>query len=158
MTNNNNSNNSEIMNATLTKRGFVSVWEEGGGATNTGDATIIARPDGKKPTAVYVRRSGHLSCGAHALIPVFTGYYVVKTWHHRGDFTHKLYQIVRTFTEGEGNEARGKLEVTIVNEFNNGEWDTPLAESLHAVIEAAEHKATCYHCREPHYVVTKDKE
>ncbi len=152
----NMSNNSEIMVVTTTKRGFVAVWECGGGATNTGDATIIAKPNGEKPTACYIRQSGHLSCGDHALIPVHPGYYVVKTWHHRRDFTHRVYRIIRTFTEGEGDEKQGKIEVVLVNEFSRGEWDTPLAEILQAAIDAAEDKATCYHCRSAHYVVTKE--
>lgn len=48
---------------TITKKGLPALWESGGGATNTGSATIIAGPNGEKLVPIYVRRSGHLSCG-----------------------------------------------------------------------------------------------
>lgn len=37
-----------------------------------------------------------------------------------------------------------------VAEFSNGEWDN-LPQFLEDAVEAAMEKATCYHCREPHF-------
>ena len=38
-------------------------------------------------------------------------------------------------------------------QFDMGEWETEPPAFLHAAIEAAKEKATCYHCREPHFVI-----
>lgn len=45
-----------------------------------------------------------------------------------------------------------------VTEFSCGEWETDPPAFLHAAIEAAKEKATCYHCREPHFIKEEDKE
>lgn len=39
-----------------------------------------------------------------------------------------------------------------LHEFDMGEWDVEPAENLLPAIEAVHKKATCYHCRSPHYV------
>ena len=131
------------------------MWEAGGGCCNTGDATILAKPDGTMPTAVYVRQRGHLSCGEHALVPLQKGYYIVCSNHHRGDFEHRIYKVLRTFSEGENK--KGRIEAVLVNKFDQGEWDTPLDPKLEAAVAAAEEKATNYHCREAVYVKTKER-
>ncbi len=43
-------------------------------------------------------------------------------------------------------------ETELVAEFSRGEWDNDPPDFLSAAIEAAKDKATCYHCREPHFV------
>lgn len=148
-----NNQSTTVMTAETTKRGLISLWECGGGCCNTGEATIITRPDGSKPTAVYIPRGGHLSNGNHALIPVHTGYYIIKSWHHRKDFEHIIYKILKTFSE----EGKGKIEVFMTNQREWGEWSTPLPDELKAAVAAAEEKATDYHCRKPYYVVEKEK-
>ena len=40
--------------------------------------------------------------------------------------------------------------------FDMGEWDNEeVAANFAEAIAAAEEKATCYHCREPHYIITE---
>lgn len=41
----------------------------------------------------------------------------------------------------------------LVHEFSWGEWDKEPPAYLEAAIQAAKEKATCYHCREPHYAI-----
>ncbi len=156
MTTKTNSNKSMIMNANLTKRGLVSMWESGGGMCNTGNAVIIAKSDGAKATAVYIRRRGQLSCDDHALIPVHPGYFIIKSYHHHRDFQHEIFQVIRVFTEGEGENKKGFVEVALINSFDEGEWDAPLG-NLEDAVAAAEAKATDYHCRSAYYVVEKEK-
>lgn len=135
-----------------TKAGFVSLWEEGGAGTNTGKATIIAKPDGSKPTAVYIPRGGHLACGQHALIPVHPGYLVVKTSQWRGEYDHKIYKVIRLIP-GE----QPQVEVELINEFSRGEWNQPLTDAEAKVVEVAEKKAQDYHCREAYFAELKKK-
>ena len=142
-----------IATASLTKRGFVSLWESGGSGCNTGEATIICRPNGGMPTAVYICRRGHLSNDAHALVPVHPGFFVIKSSHHRRDFNHEIYRVIRTFTEGDN----AKVELSLVNKYDQGEWDQNLPSFLEDAVAAAEAKATEYHCRTPFYVVEKEK-
>ena len=141
-----------ILTAELTKRGLVSLWERGGGYSNTGEATIVCKENGEKPYAIYIRRRGHLSNGSHALIPVKEGFYMIESSQHRGDFIHRIYQILRTFIE----DNIAKIELRQVNQYDQGEWDEDLPEFLAKAVEAAEAKANCYHCRDPFYAIEKE--
>lgn len=141
-----------ILTAELTRRGLVSLWESGGGYSSTGEATIVCKENGEKPFAIYIRRRGHLSNSSHALIPVKEGYYVIESSQRRGDFIHKIYQILRTFKK----DDKANIEVTTVNQYYQGEWDEDLPEFLAKAVEAAEAKAKSYHCRIPFYAIEKE--
>lgn len=41
----------------------------------------------------------------------------------------------------------------IVAKYSRGEWDVEPPACLKAAIKAAKEKATCYHCREPHFAI-----
>lgn len=126
-----------------TKRGFPALWEEGGGMTSTGHAQIVAGQDGEKLRPIYVKRRGHLAVGQHALFVLRPGMHVIRASQGRGDFWIEVSRI----TEIQDDTA--VLEA--LAEFSEGQWDTEPSERLQAAIEAAKKKATCYHCRSPHY-------
>jgi hypothetical protein len=131
---------------TRSKRGVPCLWEQGGGATNTGHATIICTQDGQKKRPIYIRRSGSLACGKHALIPVQVGDLVIQASHYRRDFDISVYRIA----EITDDEARMEQ----VDRYSYGEWTSGEypPENLMPAIRTGMEKATCYHCREPHYV------
>lgn len=128
-----------------TKKGFPAYWESGGGYTNTGEATIIANKDGQPKKAVYVRRRGHLANSEHALFILEVGDYIIKAFHHREDFNISILKVLGFEEETAVAEQ--------VNYFNSGEWDTELPDFLKAVVHVAKEKATCYHCRRPHFIL-----
>jgi hypothetical protein len=128
------------------RSGLPCLWEAGGGATNTGDAQVVARPDGGPPRAIYVRRSGTLSRDQHALIPINIGSLVIKAEHHRGDFAIRVIRIVEIGSA----DALGR----IIAVFERGEWlPQPPPEPIMQAVMAARAKSRCYHCREPHYIL-----
>jgi hypothetical protein len=149
-----------------TKKGFPALWERGGGYTNTGDAVIIANGDGTAKRPVYIRRRGSLACDNHALFVVKPGDIVVEANHHRRDFEIRIWRIDQILEE----EAR----LNLLHEFSLGEWSDKNIERVFSAWEAgdlrsiddiddeiyflcrailaAEEKATCYHCGEPHYI------
>jgi hypothetical protein len=131
-----------------TKKGYPAYWEAGGGYSNTGWATIIAGPNGEKKTPLYIRRRGPLACAQHALVPAGVGDFIITANHHREDFQVEIFRIAGFEVKGENTYAT----VEQVNCFSSGEWDAELPVSLEAAVKAAMQKATCYHCREPHYV------
>lgn len=133
-----------------TKRGYPALWEEGGGYSNTGYATIIAGPNGEPLFPVYINRRGRLCCGLHALFIVQPGYLVVEADHHRRDFVIDVYRI-RAIHEEEG---RLVADVDRVNRFSRGEWEVDLQPELEEPVRAAKEKATCYHCNRPVYVAS----
>jgi len=132
------------------KKGLPCLWETGGGYSNTGDAIIIASSDGKPKKPLYIRQRGHLACGEHALFVIMPCDIVVKANHHRYDFNIVVYRIV------EIREDRAILERLCL--YDRGEWDTTPPEGVLQAVEAAEKKATCYHCREPHYAASPQEE
>lgn len=167
-----------------TKKGLPALWESGGGATNTGTATIIAGAAGEALRPLYVRTRGQLSCSSHALFVVGEGMHIIRADHHRGDFTIRVYRIVNlvqgSFISPETGESEGAIQwdgcahgetsglykegpeavlSTVTTEYDRGEWSgdfDPDDSPLRAAIEAAKEKATCYHCREPHYYKRED--
>jgi len=141
-------NMNKILRTERTKKGLPAYWEAGGGFTNTGEATIIAGKDGQPKKAIYVRGRGHLSNAHHALVLLGVGDYIIEANHHRKDFEIQIFRI----TDFEDSENETFAFVERVNRFDKGEWDAVLPAFLEAAVQAAVDKATCYHCREPHYV------
>lgn len=140
------------INLTISKRGLPCIWESGGGATNTGDAVIVADPLGQPLAPIYIRRSGALSNSVHALIPVVEGCLVVEASHHRGDFVIKISRLTGLRVSDPDGDGEYWPSYPVA-EFSNGEWDDPdIAHAYGSAIGAAKSKATCYHCREPHYI------
>jgi len=134
----------------ITKKGLPAIWEMGGGYTNTGESRIVCNNDGSKKRAIYQKRSGHLANDKHALFPVECGDYIIHAFHHRKDFTIRLYRIV-AFSSSEREEKYAITEK--VHEFSRGEWDSEPAAFLKDAIEACKDKSTCYHCRGSHFVL-----
>jgi len=132
-----------------TKKGFPCLWESGGGFTNTGEATIIAGKDGLPKKTLYVRRRGHLANEHHALVILEVGDYIIFANHHREDFEIEIFGVLDFEEEKEETYAVTER----INYFSRGEWDAELPAFLEAAVEAAMEKATCYHCREPHFIV-----
>lgn len=132
-----------------TKKGYPAFWESGGGYTNTGEATIIANKDGRPKKAVYVRGRGELANSHHALVILEVGDYIVQANHHREDFNISILKVLGF----EEKEEETYAVVEQVNYFSTGEWDAELPTSLETAVETAIEKATCYHCREAHFIV-----
>lgn len=131
-----------------TKKGFPALWECGGGHTNTGYATIIAGKGGQPKKAVYVRCRGSLACEHHALVILEVGDHIIEANHHRRDFDISISKILG-FEDKQGEKF---AIVKQINCFSMGEWDVELSAHLQAAVQAAMEKATCYHCREPHFI------
>ena len=127
-----------------TKKGYPALWECGGGCRNTGEATIIASPSGGPKKPVYIRNRGPLANAHHALIILEVGDYIIEANHHREDFEIAIYRVL--------NFEEETAVVEQVNCFSMGEWDKEPPANLEQAVHTAMFKATCYHCREPHYI------
>lgn len=142
--------NTKPFELSISRTGIPCLWEEGGGWSNTGEAVIVTAPDASPMKPIYTRRRGSLACSKHALIPVSVGSIVIKAQHHRRDFSISVWRIKQI----NGKTAKAEM----IAEYSLGEWifsqepHPEVAAHLRAAIEAAREKATCYHCREPHYV------
>jgi len=140
-----------------TKRGYPAYWESGGGISDTGEATIIAGKDGKPKNAIYVRSRGQLANCRHALIPIEVGDYIIVAFHYREDFQITIYRVM-DFEEVKGEmyaiieHVNCKYDMEHIICYGMDEWDAPLPAFLEAAVQAVMEKATCYHCREPHYI------
>src|SRR5690606_20677736 len=98
-----------------TRKGLPALWEEGGGYSKTGKATIVANSDGSKKKPVYIRRRGHLACSHHALFIINKGDIIINTNHHRGDYHTDVLRIIDIREE--------EAVVEVVHSFRDGEWD-----------------------------------
>lgn len=130
-----------------TKKGYPAFWEAGGGSTNTGEATIITSIDGQPKKAIYIRRRGQLANYQHALVILEVGDYIIEANHHREDFEIEIYRVLDFEVKEETYAV-----VEQVNCFSRGEWDKEPPAYLEQAVHTAMYKATCYHCRKPHYI------
>lgn len=167
-TNTENANKTENIILFKTKKGLPCLWEEGGGATNTGHAQIICDSYWDKIKPIYIRRKGHLSNGCHALFVVKEGYHIIVAKHHHRDFEIKALKVKSIKTPDEEFFMTVKTnipfeligyvaECEILHTFSNGEWDSKPSSmyqmyGFRHAIEAVMEKATCYHCRHCHYI------
>jgi len=134
----------ETIKIELSKNNIPCMWEKGGGSCNTGNSTIITDKKGSPKKPLYIRKKGSLAGMNHALIPATVGDYFIQAYHHRKDFEIIIFKIE--------DIKEDNAFITEKYKFDNGEWDICPYELLNAV-EAAKEKATCYHCREPHYII-----
>ncbi len=132
-----------------TKKGYPALWECGGGCRNTGEATIIASQSGAPKKPIYIRNRGSLANAHHALFILEVGDYIIKANHHREDFEIAIYRVLNFEIEGEDAYAIVEQEF----EFSMGEWDKEPPAYLEQAVHTAMFKATCYHCREPHFAI-----
>ena len=140
----------KIFELTISKTGIPCLWEAGGGYSNTGKSQIIAGKNGEAKQPIYIRRRGELACCEHALIPVDVGDFIITTNHHRGDFETQICRVEEIHAE--------TAVCSIIGEYSRGEWTW--GEEHHFLIpavDAAWEKATCYHCRAPHYIMKEGK-
>ena len=135
-----------------TKKGYPAFWEAGGSYTSTGKAVIVTDKDGQPKKAVYVRsrsdQYGEVSNAHHALIILEKGDHIINVSHHRRNFEIEILRVL-DFEDKEG-EVFAISAVEHVNYW--GEWDKEPPIYLAAAVEAAKEKATCYHCRKPHFI------
>lgn len=131
----------------LSKKGLPTMWESGGGLTNTGKAFIVSDSKGQPKKPVFIKSSGSLSCAEHALFIIDKNDIVVECKRNRDDFDILLMYI------SDVNIAQRTAECTVLSHWSNGEWsDDSIIEEYEDVISAAEEKSRCYHCREAFYI------
>ncbi len=144
---------SEKFRVEKTNKGFLAMWEWGGSFSHIGEATIVANQDGSPKKAIYIKRKGYLANAEHALVPVDRGDYIIYVYHRRKNFNIKIYQIIDF--EYVVKKTYDEYWYTIAEErycFGNGEWSSEIPAHLLIPVQKAMEKATCYYCREPHYV------
>lgn len=146
-------------------RGHLCFWEHGGGMTNTGYAAIVADKNGQAKRAIYVKRRGHLANDKHALIPVVAGDFIINAHHHRGDFTIRVYKIIDFIKKVYEFDSKADFQILEYNyavceetfTLDKGEWNVDLPNYLGDAVDAAVEKATCYHCRRPHFIINNNE-
>jgi ribosomal protein S27E len=132
-----------------TAKGFPALWEQGGGYSNTGEAQIIAGPQGERLKPIYIRTKGHRANGKHALFIVQPGYHIVSVdyWNKQDPpYNIAVYQIQRFF-EFQPNPDKPDTQLLALAEVKE-----PYIY-LEPAINAAIAKVRCYHCRKPHYAL-----
>jgi len=125
-------------------------WEAGGGMSSTGWARIITDTYGRPLPAVRIRKSGHVACKQHALVPVDVGFYVVEAYRHGNDYTISVYEVTGFTCEGE----RWKAVLRLIGYYKRGRWVRELPAvplPLYVAIEASKVKTQIYHCRRAVY-------
>ncbi len=130
------------------KSGLPTFGEGGGGATNTGVATIVADAEGLPVKPLYIPRG--YSNETHAIFVVKPGMLIFRAEHSRRGESVKVHRILDIAPDGDG-EGANQVLTELVGEYENGDSNLPV--QFNAAVTAALEKAHCYHCREPHYIL-----
>lgn len=142
------------------RKGYPCYWEQGGGFRNTGEASIICNKAGLPKKPIYIRNKGHLANSQHALLPVEIGDFIINAKHWRKNFEIRINKVVEIEKQIKSYEFEGEIKYyhdwyAIIEEvyfYDNGNWNAELPAFLEDAVKVSMDKATCYHCREPHYV------
>lgn len=128
----------EVLDLTISKKGIPCLWEQGGGFTKTGRATIIAGNNGAPKRAIYVRTHGVLACDEHALIPVQPEDYMIHAEHSHGQNFVEVYRI---------KEINLDEKTAVVESVEK------IPQQLSNAVDACVDKSYDYHCRSPYYCI-----
>lgn len=115
--------------------------------TNTGSATIVCGPGGEPLKPLFIPKG--YSNGGHASFVARQGLMIVDAGHDRGGERATISQVVKIGTD-DGTDP-DKLILQELFNYENGDGNVP--EYLQAAVDAALAKSSCYHCREPHFVL-----
>lgn len=138
------------------KSGLPTITECGGGASNTGNAIIVTGPHGEKVRPLFVPRG--YSNGDHAIFVAKAGMHLIYADHDRGGESATVKRIVHI--GGEPINWKGETEpfdsdllcLEEIGSYANGDSNAP--PEFQDAIDAALNKSHCYHCREPHYIMS----
>jgi hypothetical protein len=126
------------------KSGLPTVVEEGGGASNTGSATVICGSDGQRLIPLFIPRG--YSNGEHAIFVAEPGMCLIDASHDRRGESVTINRILAIGAKDEPD----RLVLKVAYEYEDGDGNIPAG--FQAAANAATEKARCYHCREPHFV------
>ena len=147
-----------VVSGQLSKGKLPCLTEDGGGYAEKeqkspvkfGKATLIAKPDGTPPTAICIPCE---TLGVQAVIPVYNGYFVVKTTLENGEISHTVYRVYRRYI---GENGYCTITLREICKYENDTWDHPLPDKAIDVVNAAEDKVQMHLCRIPMFVVPSE--
>jgi hypothetical protein len=145
---------------TLTKSDFPAIWESGGHNGTLGSATIVAKSDGSKPHATFVRKDDSARCGDQALICLHKGFYLLSAIADEDKKVawitiERVVQIKIFELDGKKN-ATADLEVVSEYSAKVG-WNVPIEQFLKGAIDAADTKAVTSNCQEAAYINVSER-
>ncbi len=132
------------ISCTRSKTGLPVIAENGGGMTNTGNATIICGAYGEALKPLFIPRG--YSNGEHALFVAKPGMYVVFASYDRSGESVSINRIVNIGTDVNLDE----VVLEKVYEYENGDGNIP--SEFDEAAEAALDKSKDYHCRQVWYI------
>lgn len=138
------------------------LWEQGGSTGKSGQAIVIAGPNGEKLRPFFVNSSGHLECGSHALLPLDDYGHVVEVDWHSGEvegckgpmqvYRIRIQQIIHKDIE------EGVAITDVIFDQSGVAPDVEAYRDLPHLVDAireAVAKANCYRCRKTFYALPR---
>lgn len=127
----------------------VALWEEGGCTGKSGFAVIVANNNGTKKKPVFIKETGNLSNGKHALLKVGTSDIVALANYvsHNETFLITLYRI---------SQINRDSKTAVLSEFlqirNEKVSNEAFMKQYFEVVEAAKRKSSTVYCKSPTYI------
>jgi len=132
-------------------------YEEGCGMSNTGNAVIICGEKGEKLRPFRIPKRGHLAGARHAYFTSYNPIIEITANHHRHDYSIRVYRYsINTKTGEVESKELWRIGADADASYNEVLESIPnKLEYLEEAIKASMDKASCWHCREPHYIKIK---
>ena len=128
------------MKAEKSTTGKFILSESGGGLSNRGGSRIICGSSGEKLPALFIPK-GYAN-GDHAWFHLKPGMVVIEAGRSRGGESVEVCTVTAIADNGD-------VTLKKIGYLENGDGNIP--KRFDAAVKAALDKASCYHCREPHF-------
>jgi len=119
-----------------TKKGYLCLYESGGGRTRTGGATVITGKNGERLKPICVFRKGN-SKRQHAVLPANEGNFIINYSRDKSGERYIIYEIVK---------IDRKTNTAFFRKVENA------PAFLKEAMEVVKEKASIYHCKKAMYV------
>lgn len=137
------------LSLTVTRGDHVAAWESGG----NGRGIVIAKSDATAPVATFFPAlHNHTVNGDHALVVLHAGFHIVEAVVQNGIRTAaKVWKIVKVSNQ----DKQPNVEVELVNEYREGEWQRSFDRKFAPAVGAAFHIAATVNCQKSVYSLSK---
>lgn len=128
------------------------VWEEGGADDTKGSVLLVTDPEGNPLTPSFSLTNTNVVNGKHALVPVWTGCYMLMGGQRKGQEILTVYKITSVENSIDAHLSNPSFTLDLICYSNGGEF-TSNVESTFWNVEASAWKAAMKRMYEKHAFV-----
>ena len=147
-----------VQGCLITRTKSTGIWEEGGATADEGSVLVATDPNGRKLTPVIVYHTPNIVNGRRALVPAWTGCYLLLGGHRKGELILVVYKIESIKYIEDSSVTYPRFICRAIAYVAGAEWHVLDEKSIdfwnpkHPAVRAALARITEQHATTPCYV------